>query len=297
MIKHSLTLLISTLMMGLVGCASPPSVTYVPVTAEPDAVAAVLSTELAPTDTPVIARVNGQPISEAMVQRRVAQLQAGNNADGAQLHRQAINGLISQAVIDQLAQLEGITVSDAALKARLEALKQEQSVLGFETWLHRNNFTEAEFEDTLRREMITTALYEQVVQAVPFWAEQIHARQIVVADPAQIETIQARLAAGELFADLALELSEDAATRINGGDLGWFPPGVGGVAPEVEAAAFALPAGQISEMIKTETGYCLIKVDLKDPHRALTPEHRQLLQATWFETWLSQQLALARIEQ
>lgn len=297
MIKHSLALLISALIMGMMGCASPQAITYIPVTAQPDAVAVATPANPAPTDTPVVARVNGQPISEAMVQRRVAQMQAGDNADSEQLLQQAVNGLIRQAIIDQSAQLEGITVSDAALQARLEALKQEQSLSGFEAWLHRNNLTEAEFVDTLRREMIATALYEQVVQAVPFWAEQIHARQIVTADSAQIEAIQSRLAAGELFADLALELSEDATTRINGGDLGWFPQGVGVMPPEVEAAAFALSAGQTSRMIQTETGYYLIKVDLKDPHRALTPEHRQLLQAAWFETWLSQQLALARIEQ
>lgn len=298
MINYRFALWLGLLVVAITGCGSAPqAVVYIPVTAQPEAVATV--TPL-PTDLPVVARVNGQPISEAVFQRRMAQLQAGYNGaggDNEQLHRQAINGLIKQALIDQSAQLEGITVSDEALKAKIEALKQEQSVAGFEAWLQRNNLAEAEFGDILRREMVTAALYEQVVQAVPCWAEQIHARQIVVSDLKQAEMAKARLAAGELFADLALEISEDAATRVNGGDLGWFPQRVGAVPPAIEAAVFALPAGQVSEVLPSEAGYYVIKVELKDPHRALTPEHRRLLQAAWFEAWLNQQLASAKIEQ
>lgn len=76
---------------------------------------------------------------------------------------------------------------------------------------------------------------------------------------AKITDIMRRLKAGEDFAKLARELSEDPGSKANGGDLGMVFKGE--VVPDFEAAMFALKAGEMSpEPVRTPFGYHVIKV-------------------------------------
>jgi foldase protein PrsA len=72
------------------------------------------------------------------------------------------------------------------------------------------------------------------------------------------DEIYARAKAGEDFAKLAQENSQDPGTAANGGDLGFF--GKGKMVPEFEEAAFKLNVGEISEPVRTVYGYHIIKV-------------------------------------
>ncbi|UZE09998.1 SurA N-terminal domain-containing protein [Pseudomonas sp. B21-053] len=75
---------------------------------------------------------------------------------------------------------------------------------------------------------------------------------------AKIEEVQARLAKGEKFEALAKEFSQDPGSASNGGDLGYAGPGV--YDPAFEKALYSLTKDQVSEPIRTDFGFHLIKL-------------------------------------
>ena len=75
----------------------------------------------------------------------------------------------------------------------------------------------------------------------------------------QINNIQERVKAGESFEALAQEFSDDGGSAANGGDLGWAEPGL--FVPEFDQVLFALEIGDISDPVKTQFGYHIIRLD------------------------------------
>jgi parvulin-like peptidyl-prolyl isomerase len=76
---------------------------------------------------------------------------------------------------------------------------------------------------------------------------------------AKITEIRAKIAGGADFAEVAKTESDDKGSGANGGDLGKF--GKSQMVPEFAKEAFLLPVGQISQPVKTQFGYHLIKVE------------------------------------
>lgn len=74
---------------------------------------------------------------------------------------------------------------------------------------------------------------------------------------------------GAKFEDLAKQNSEDP-TKEKGGDLGWIVQGQ--TVPEFEKAAFTLPKGTISDLVKTEYGFHIIRVDDRETARTMSFE-------------------------
>jgi parvulin-like peptidyl-prolyl isomerase len=76
---------------------------------------------------------------------------------------------------------------------------------------------------------------------------------------AKAEEILRRVRAGEDFAALAGQFSEDPGSRERGGDLGWF--GRGTMVKPFEDAAFALKPGEVSGIVESQFGYHIIKLE------------------------------------
>lgn len=104
------------------------------------------------------------------------------------------------------------------------------------------------------------------------------------------EEVLAKVKAGEDFATLAKQYSQDS-TAANGGDLGLF--GKGKMVPEFETAAFALKAGETSEIVKTVYGYHVIKVTEVQGEQ-IKASHI-LIKTKDFNTWLEDAKKKAKI--
>ena len=93
--------------------------------------------------------------------------------------------------------------------------------------------------------------------------EQRKARHILVKSgpdaQQKIEAIRARLDAGEDFAAVAGEASEDPGSATKGGDLGWVKQG--DMVPEFEQTLFSLAKGDTSDVIESQFGHHIILLE------------------------------------
>jgi peptidyl-prolyl cis-trans isomerase C len=88
-------------------------------------------------------------------------------------------------------------------------------------------------------------------------SNKIKCLHILVKKNSEALMVLDRLKSGESFTNLAKELSIDKASGKRGGDLGFFRKGM--MVKQFEDVAFRLEKGQISEPVKTEFGYHIIK--------------------------------------
>jgi peptidyl-prolyl cis-trans isomerase D len=112
---------------------------------------------------------------------------------------------------------------------------------------------------------------------------------------AKVEDVIKRAKGGEDFAKLAREISEDKASAVQGGDLGFV--GAGELVAPFEQAAFALKKGEISAPVRTPFGYHAIRVlDVKEggkvPLKEVAPKIKETLTAQ-----KSEQAAQARADE
>ena len=127
-------------------------------------------------------------------------------------------------------------------------------------------------------DLLREKLLKQIGDQMPTSGERVRARHILITVPqdatpeveqlalAKTISITQRLNSGEDFATLAQQFSDDTGSGAQGGDLGFF--GRGQMVKEFEDAAFSLPIGQISEPVKSQFGYHIIRVEEKDKGQA-----------------------------
>jgi parvulin-like peptidyl-prolyl isomerase len=155
-------------------------------------------------------------------------------------------------------------------------------------FLDKNGLTEADLRTQLERGLLQDKLQTAMGQEqAPDNQPQVHARQIVVPTPDQANDLLGQLQNGADFATLATQNSTDAATKANGGDMGWFGRGV--QTKPIEDAVFALQPGQLSSVIQDSAGYHILQVQESDPSRAVPPDQLASQRQKAFQDWLTAQ--------
>ena len=209
---------------------------------------------------PLVAKVNGTEIHQSDL--AVAEEEAGQ-----------IPPMSPDAKKDYLVQFlsDMILVSKAA-----EAKKMADS----DTFKRRIAFAREKLlmEDLLqsvgKAALTDEAMHKVYDEAVKQMGEvqEVHARHILIraapgdekaskAAEDKIKAVIARLKKGEDFEKVAKEVTEDPSGKANGGDLGYFTKEQ--MVPEFSEVAFKLEKGQISDPVKTQFGWHVIKVDDK----------------------------------
>jgi hypothetical protein len=215
-----------------------------------------------------------------------------------EIHRAALAGRSVATELaawndEQLAKESGLSAADKAKKqeAFQEMIQEDVSpyYLPLQRKVRAVVFRPADFEKdvTLTDEQIQG--YYDANQA-DFQKEEVRARQIVMkwapnATPAQQAEKRAALTkaleqvrAGTPFAEVATAVSDDAATKAKGGDLGFV--GRGQQPPPLEEALFSLEAGQISGILEMPGSLVAVKVEEKRTGRSVDeaqPEIRRKL--------------------
>ncbi|WP_079529325.1 peptidylprolyl isomerase [Halobacillus hunanensis] len=156
-------------------------------------------------------------------------------------------------------------VSDEAVNAELENLK-EQYGDKFQTVLQQAGFSDEEaFKEVIRLSLLQEQAAaeevdiseEEMKQYYERMKTEVQASHILVSDEKTAKEVKQKLEDGEDFGTLASEYSKDGSAK-KGGKLGYFGPGK--MAPKFEDAAYGLEVGEISDPVKTQFGYHIIKV-------------------------------------
>ena len=198
-----------------------------------------------------VAKVDGRTVWASDVKREaIAQglIGQGEPLDPAsELFRRMMDEVIDQKLLAAEAQRRKLD-KDPVAQRRLTAARDR--VMG--DMLIENTVADAVTEANIR------GLYEEQ-QKLSRRSVEIRARQIVLATAAEAEQVKKLLAAGAAFEALAMERSRDAATRFNGGDLGYFTTDV---MPEAyETALNGARVGQVVGPVAVESGFALVKVE------------------------------------
>jgi peptidyl-prolyl cis-trans isomerase SurA len=210
------------------------------------------------------------------------------------LRHQILEQLIDNKLVVTEAQRQGITVSDAEINKQLDAaIAQKKEELGgeqaYQDQLIKENLTESKLREKYRTEiqhqMIGRRLLDKLFpqRSVPqaeaeaffkahpekFPKVPAQVRVAVVQIPPTPDSVadakgraaalaaRKRILAGEKFAKVAAELSDDPSSARSGGDLGFFAQGT--MEQAIDDAAFHLKLGQVSEPVRTPYGWHLVE--------------------------------------
>lgn len=184
----------------------------------------------------------------------------------------ALDTMINQALVDAEAKKKNVKVTDADIDKALAKIKaQFTSEDGFNSMLDQYQLTVAELRDQLKTQLVVEKLLADKIQITEAEyqtqfdamkkekvdAGQIRASHILVKTEKEAQDLLAKITKGEDFANLAAKYSTDTASKVQGGDLGYFTKT--DMVKAFADAAFALKKGQVSGIVKSEYGYHIIK--------------------------------------
>src|SRR6201996_3340553 len=219
------------------------------------AIALFASLPLRAEDNPVLAKVNGAEIRQSDV--ALAEEELGPSLaqmDPATKKENVLAFLIDMKI-----------VAKAAEDKKIEDRPDFKSRLAFtRNRLLMDNLLAAEGKAATTDEAMKK-VYEEASKQIT-GEQEVHARHILVESEDEAKAIEAELKKGADFAELAKAKSKDPGGASDGGDLGFFTKDQ--MVPEFSAVAFSLEPGKISDPVKSQFGWHIIKVEEKRNRKA-----------------------------
>lgn len=243
----------------------------------------------------VVATVNSAQITQGDLDQmvRLVQLTYGQqvNAEEDALKDNVLNQLIDQEILLQEAEKNNLKTDKEEIKGDYEDFRNYLTTQvypsedEFKAALKKYDLTEEILKDFMVKQKSISKLYQEVTKDVTvdedeikayFDAhkdqfnepEMVRARHILVKTEEEAVDIRKELEQGGEFESLAKKYSTEPGADQSGGELGFFPRGR--MVPEFEEAAFSLSVGEISQPVKTQFGYHLIKVEEKNAAKEAT---------------------------
>ena len=181
---------------------------------------------------------------------------------------QIVSDIQNEELVRLMAAEDGISITDEDLE-----LGMRQDV-GVPPDAERNTFAAAlrsrlqltglslgRYEDLIEAQVLESRLQEQIETELPAEMEQVDLAVILVETDAETVIARQRIADGEAFEDVATEMSTHSSAA-DGGVLGWTPREL--LVPDLADAVFELEPGTTGEVIETEDGFYVVKVDGKE---------------------------------
>lgn len=204
-------------------------------------------------------------------------------------HEKIVRSMVDSEILTILASKEGSPVTDEELQAKVDERKAAIPEQYYTQWLESQGLTEESLKELIRRGMLTerfveektkhleptedeiVAEYEKLKAAGRLTAKQDTAdvahilikaegedEAVWEAAKERIDAARARIVAGEAFADVANEVSEDPGSNKNGGAYPGTPSGR--MVPEFDKRMASVPINEVTEPFRTDFGWHILTV-------------------------------------
>ena len=276
---------------GKAGGSAPPAASATAATAA----GATQAPKPVPAQLPeVIARVNGDVIPRTEFEQAVKNLEAQAGGPVPQdrrdaVYRQVLDQLVAFRLLTQESAARKVPIPETDIDARMQQIRgQFPDDKAYSAALSERGMTPDTLREDIRRQMAAMKLVETAVvptvtvgdpEIEAFYKqnpdkfqepEAVHAAHVLIRVPEGTDAAAKQKARAEAqgvlasarkkgadFAALAKQHSQDQASAVNGGDLGFVARGQ--TVPAFEQAAFALKPGELSGVVESPFGFHVIK--------------------------------------
>ncbi|KMQ01844.1 MULTISPECIES: peptidylprolyl isomerase PrsA [Bacillus cereus group] len=181
-----------------------------------------------------------------------------------QYGKQVLNNMVMEKVL-----IKNYKVEDKDVDKKFDEMKKQYGDQ-FDTLLKQQGIKEETIKNGVRAQLAQEKAIEKTItdkELKDNYKPEIKASHILVKDEATAKKVKEELGQGKSFEELAKQYSEDTGSKEKGGDLGFFGPGK--MVKEFEEAAYKLKKDEVSEPVKSQFGYHIIKVtDIKEPEKS-----------------------------
>lgn len=276
----------------------------------------------------IVARVNGTELTkkdlEAEVDRLIPRITFHKNVPEEKrkfYYERALEDLVNKELQYQDAVARGIKPEKEKVDAQMQRMRERfKSEDDYKAALDKEGLTQEKLRLMVERDMLIQAVTAKTVtepsqisdsDLKSFYdknsarfkqPEGVKLKLISVKDEKKAQDILARIKSGDDFGTLAYTMSEDSY-RVKSGDIGYMHKGR--MLPEIEAAAFKLKEGEVSDIIKAGDFFFIVRLEDKKPEQQMSfdevrgkleKELEQERNRELMEKWIAALRAKAKIE-